>query len=173
MKDWYYFKLVDLPENIKKAHKIRGVERLDCVEAYYPDNEMRGLTFFVNHKGQLFFSKTKPKFFSKADNRRQANIALTKSINGNSYNLSSIYIDAPEHSQYGHGNPPHAKLLGLKKNKPNPLYAFRNDLYLFISNQNSSVVELIIIPDEKNLWNSYYWRLINGDYDKALQALGI
>ena len=170
MKAWSYFELSELPGEIKQLHRIRSGNRLDCVNFYSPDNNLRGLTFFVNFKGQLYFSKTRPNLFVGADIRRQSSLALITSVKGKTYNLSSIYIDIPERSDMGYGNPSSQKMLG-SGDKPNPLYAFRNDLYIFLMNEIRSRVELIIIPDQKNLWLSYYQRFLNGEFEEAVNWL--
>ena len=167
--NWVYFKFQELTPEIRLNNKLKPdtVNRLDCVSANIPNNDYRGLTFFVNRKEQLFFYKTKADAISKADLKRQAVWMLTN----RSINLSSMYIDIPEHPNFAYGNPPHRQMLGKAKNKPNPLFAFKNDLYLFIINSDYTVIELLVIPEQKNLWNHYYFKLIQGGFNDAIQKL--
>lgn len=81
-----YYKMVVLPDEVKSQNKIKSQSRLDCV-AYA--GEYKGLTNFVNAKGQLFFYKTPCKEFVKANIKRRAEWSLTN----NSLNFTSIYIE--------------------------------------------------------------------------------
>ena len=54
-----YYKLAILPDEVKATNKIRSKARLDCI--LFSDmvaGGYKGLTNFVNSKGQLFFYKT-------------------------------------------------------------------------------------------------------------------
>ncbi len=164
--NWIYFKFQDLPDESRERLNIRSPNRLDCTLTNNP-HDYKGLTFFVNRKDQLFLYKTPAKEISKSDPKRRADWALT----GKSVNLTSLFIDVPEYEQYAYGYPPYSQYLGKKRDKPNPLYAFRNDLYLFILNTDYTEIELIVIPDGKNLWNSYYLKLIQDEFDKAITNL--
>lgn len=168
-KNWIYLKLQELTPEIRLNNKLKPEtkNRLDCVTANIPDNNLRGMSYFINKRGQMFFNKTLAKDIVKADLKRQAVWMLT----GKSINISSLYIDIPEYPQYSHGNPPHAEIIGRKKPRPNPFLLFRNDLFLFIINSDYTVIELIIIPEQKNLWNTYYLKLIQGEFDELIQNL--
>ncbi|MBK6362022.1 MAG: hypothetical protein IPF52_00440 [Saprospiraceae bacterium] len=53
-----YYKLVTLPDEVRATYKIRSKARLDCIS--FSDmvaGSYKGLTNFVNRKGQMFFSK--------------------------------------------------------------------------------------------------------------------
>ncbi len=162
-----YLKLIDLPQQARDSFNIKSLQRLDCVSACIPNADMRGLTFFINGKGQLYFYKTKARDICKVDLKRQAVWMLT----GKSINLSSIFVELEEYPQFAYGNPPHSKMMGLKRDKPNPLFAFKNDLYLFLINSDYSEIELIILPGQKNLWNTYYFKLIQGEFDELIEKL--
>ena len=49
-----YFKFEKLPDEVRNHHKIKSKFRLDCTH-YYNPSHYKGLTDFVNKKGQLFF----------------------------------------------------------------------------------------------------------------------
>ncbi len=172
IKEWCYFKFQELTPEIRTKNKMKPdtKNRLDCVSAYTPNIDLRGLTFFVNNKNQMYLYKTPAREISKADLKRQASWMLTGHANGLSINLSSIFIDVPEYPQYAYGNPPYQKMIGRGK-KPNPLFSFRNDLYLFILNSDYTEIELIIIPEQKNLWNQYYIKLIQGEFTDVIKHL--
>ena len=159
-----YYKLALLPDEIRTANKIKSKARLDCI-AYAEVINYNGLTNFVNGKGQLYFYKTPCRDFVSADSKRLAEWSLT---NG-SLNLSSIYIEDFQFPEYGYGYP-NAKRL-LANGCINPQFDFRNDGYLFVLNKDYSEIELLIIPDGRNLISGYYQRLIDGDFDSELKSL--
>ncbi len=161
-----YYKLATLPDEVRAANKIRSKARLDCI--FFTDmvaGNYKGLTNFVNHKGQLFFYKTPCRDFVNTDSKRLSEWSLT----GNGLNFSSIYIDDLDFSEIGYGYP-NAKRL-LSNGSPNPLFEFRNDGYLFTINKDYSEIELLIIPDGRNLISSYYQKLIDGGFDDELAGL--
>ena len=155
-----YFKLMILPDEVRANNKIKSKARMDCV--LFTDlvtGKYKGLTNFVNHKGQLFFYKTPCRDFVSADSKRIAEWSLTNS----GLNFSSIYIEDMDCQEFGYGYP-NAKML-LSNGSQNPLFPFRNDGYLFIVNKDYSEIEILIIPDGRNLISSYYQKLIDGGFD--------
>lgn len=155
-----YFKLVVLPDEVKAQNKIRSKARLDCIA--FAGN-YQGLTKFVNKQGQLYFYKTPCKEFVEAQSRRVAEWSLTNS----NLNFSSIYIEDFDFLEFGYGYP-NAKPR-LSNGEPNPLYHFKNDGYLFIVNKDYSQIEILILPDGRNLISHYYQHLIDGYFDTELQ----
>lgn len=161
-----YFKLATLTDEVRAANKIRSKARLDCISfADMVAGNYKGLTNFVNHKGQLFFYKTPCRDFVNTDCKRLAEWSLT----GNGLNFSSIYIDDLDCPEIGYGYPYASRI--LSNGNQNPLFEFRNDGYLFLINKNYSEIELLIIPDGRNLISSYYQKLIDGGYDDELASL--
>ena len=161
-----YYKLVLLPDEVRATNKIKSKARLDCVS--FTDKvagRYKGLTNFVNSKGQLFFYKTPCKGFVNTDSKRLAEWSLTN----NSQNLSSIYIEDLEYPEIGYGYP-NAKRI-LSNGSENPLFTFRMDGYLFLINKDYSEIELIVIPDGRNLISSYYQKMIDGGFDDELREL--
>lgn len=161
-----YYRFEVLPEQVKRAHKIRSKTRLDCV-AYCntAGQEYKGLENFVNKKGQLFLYKVESYNFVSADSKRLSMWSLTN----NSLNLSSIYIEDIDFPEIGYGYP--NDKTHLSNGKDNPLYAYRNDAYLFFLNKDLSVIEMVVIQDGKNLVNIYYQMAIDGAFDEHIQQL--
>jgi hypothetical protein len=158
-----YYRFETLPDDVKVQNKIRSKARLDCTKHYDKINGgYNGLTYFVNYKGQLFFFKTPARDFINTDSKRLAEWSLTN----DGLNLSSIYIDDLDFPEIGYGYPNANRL--LKNGTPNPLFEFRNDGYLFLMNKDYSLIELLIVPDGRNLINSYYQKLIDGGFDDEL-----
>lgn len=157
-----YYKLVALPDEVKTLNKIRSKARLDCIA--FAGN-YKGLTNFVNKQGQLFFYKTPCREFVEAQSKRVAEWSLTN----NSLNFSSLYIEDFDFLEYGYGYP-NAKPR-LSNGEPNPLHPFKNDGYLFIVNKDYTQIEVLILPDSRNLISHYYQHLIDGFFDTAIQKL--
>jgi len=161
-----YYKLATLPEEVRAANKIRSKKRLDCI--CFTDmvaDGYKGLTNFVNSKDQLFFYKTPCRDFVRTDSKRLAEWSLT----GGGLNFSSLYIDDLDYQEIGYGYP-NAKE-HLSNGSKNPLFEFRNDGYLFIINKDYTEIELLIIPDGRNLISSYYQIMIDGGFDDEIREL--
>ena len=116
-------------------------------------------------KSSYFFYKTPCRDFVNTDSKRLAEWSLT----GGSLNFSSIYIDDTDCPEIGYGYP-NAKRL-LSNGSKNPLFEFRNDGYLFLINKDYSEIELLIIPDGRNLISSYYQIMIDGGFDNEVREL--
>ena len=161
-----YYKLAILHDEVKELNKIRSKSRLDCIAFtdLLPDG-YKGLTNFVNVKGQLLFYKTACRDFVNTDNKRLAEWSLT----GNGLNFSSIYIDDLDCPEIGYGYPNPNRI--LSNGNPNPLFEFRNDGYLFLINKDYTEIELLIIPDGRNLISSYYQKMIDGGFDDEVRQL--
>lgn len=158
-----YFKFAVLPDNIKEQNKIRSKARLDCV-SYAGLYE--GLTNFVNKQNQLSLYKAPSRDIINTHSKRIAEWTLSN----NNLNFSSIYIEDLEYTQYGYGYPNKNPFIGKEK-KPNPLFKYANDGYLFIINKDYTEIEVLIIVDGRNLISSYYQSLIDGNFDAELNEL--
>ena len=161
-----YYKLVKLPDEVKAANKIKSKDRLDCTT--YTDlvaGGYKGLTYFVNSSGQLFFYLTPCRDFVNADSKRLAEWSLTNK----SINLSSIYFEDFDFPEIGYGYPNAKRLLSNGSN--NPQFDCRNDGYLFLMKADNSEIELLVLPGGRNLISSYYQRMIDGDFDAELKVL--
>jgi len=161
-----YYKLATLPDEVRAANKIRSKARLDCIS--FTDKlsgNYQGLTNFVNFKGQLFFYKTACRDFVNTDSKRLSEWSLT----GSGLNFSSIYIDDIDCPEIGYGYPNANRL--LSNGSQNPLFEFRNDGYLFLINKDYSEIELLVIPDGRNLISSYYQKMIDGGFDDEVREL--
>jgi len=160
-----YFKLATLPDEVRAANKIKGETRLDCISfTDMVSGNYKGLTNFVNKKGQLFLYKRPFRDFINTDSKRLAEWTLIKGLN-----FSSIYINDLDCPEIGYGYPNANRL--LKNGSKNPLFEFRNDGYLFILNKDYSEIEVLIILDGRNLISSYYQKLIDGGFDDEVRQL--
>ena len=143
-----YFKFEALPDGVKAQHNIRSKARLDCT-AFTNLANYTGLIDFINAKGQMYLFKIPAREFVKANRKRLAEWALS---NGK-LNLSSIYFEDTDYPECGYGYPNANR---LKSNgEPNPLFPYRNDCYLFLTDQDLSKVEVLVIANGRNLVPAY------------------
>jgi len=161
-----YFSFEALPEAVKFQHKIISKVRLDCTKFANPTG-YTGLTDFVNTKGLMFLYKTPARELVKSNSKRMAEWALS---NGK-LNLSSIYFEDTDYPEYGYGYPNANRLLSNKE--PNPLFPFRNDCYLFLTNADLSSVEVLIIMNGRNMVSAYYQNFIEGGLEQELLELRV
>src|ERR1019366_1606758 len=120
-----YYKLITLPDEVKAQNKIKVgaiVPRLDCIAIA---GNYKGLEAFVNAKGQMFFYLIPAKEIVETHRKRYAEYCLT---GGASLNFGSIYKDL-EYPEIAYSYPNKNPFIGKDK-KPNPLFPFRDDLYL-------------------------------------------
>jgi hypothetical protein len=161
-----YFKFIVLPEELRKQHKIKSLNRLDCIA--YSDAgliELNGLMNFVNVKGQLVFYPTRANQFVKAHSSRIAQWALT---GGSSLNFSSLFMMA-QFPQFAWGCPnSRAK---LKSGEVNPMAAFKNDGYLFLLNSDFTEVEVLILPHCAHIIELLFQQLLDGNFDEEIEAM--
>ena len=158
------FYLEILSSEVKTANKIRSNNRLDCT-LFVDEINYQGFKPFYNEDGKFFVYKTQCDNFIQADRRRIAEWSLTS----NSLNLSSIYIDDFDFPEFAYGYP--NDKMYLSNGKVNPLFSFRNDAYLFIMNKDYTVIEILVIPDERHQIQYYYQLLIDGKLDFELNRI--
>lgn len=157
-----YLKLESLPDEVRSANGIRSKERLDATMVYL--NGYEGLQPFVNAKGQIALWKRSCREGVNANVRRRAEWMLTDG----KLNFSSVFTEIGL-SGFGWGYPnskPHLPS-GIK----NPMYPFREDAYLFITNQDFSIIEVLIIEGGRHLINHYFQHLIGGLLDDEIKGL--
>jgi hypothetical protein len=159
-----YFKLESLADQVRAKHSIRAKDRIDCI-AHANPNGYKGLIDFINSKGQMYLYKMAAREIVKASSKRLAEWALS---NGK-LNLSSIYFEDIDYPEYGYGYPNANRL--LSKGQPNPLFSYRNDCYLFLTNSDLTTVEILVIANGRNLAGAYYQRLIDGELDSEIEQL--
>lgn len=161
-----YYKFSALSDEVKELNKIKSKARLDCIA--YTDKDKsnnKGLTNFVNSKGQLFLYKTPAREIANTDSKRLAEWMLTN----NSLNFSSIYIEDVDCPELGYGYPNSKRL--LSNGNQNPLFTFREDAYLFIVNSDYTEIEVFVIIGGRNLISSYYQIMIDGGFDERIKEL--
>ena len=88
-----------------------------------------------------------------------------------SVNFSSVYLDNLKIGEMliGYGEPPQAK--ELKGEKQNPFFDNRADGYLFILSSDLQTIEILIIPNGRQLIKGYAKMLSDGRLNEALNEL--
>ena len=167
-KDWLYFNLEVLNPVIRVSNNLKPTtkDRYDCTRFNIPNDNDRGFRFFKNPKGMIYLKRTESVPVIKCEEDRRAEYFLS----GKSINFSSIYHKGSE-ERYAFGNPSSREVLGKKHKKNNPFYQYKNDLYLFIINEDYTRIEIIIIPEMKNHESTYYSCLVNGEFNHDLEEL--
>lgn len=159
-----YFKFESLPDEVRAKYGIRAKGRIDCTTHANP-NGYTGFIDFINAKGQMYLYKMAAREIVKANSKRLAEWVLT---NGK-LNLSSIYFEDVDFPEYGYGYPNANRL--LSNGQLNPLFPYRNDCYLFLTDADLTKVEVLVIANGRNLAGAYYQRLIDGELDSELEQL--
>ncbi len=157
-----YYKFVCLPDDVRTKNGIRSKQRLDCITHA---GEWQGMTNFVNKQGHLSLYKVPKGSYMNGIAKRHSEWSLTN----NSLNFSSIYFEDPEYIQFGYGYPNKKEL--LSNGLMNPLFPYRNDCFLFVTNLDLTEIEVLIFKDARNLVSHYYQYLIDGMFDNELNDL--
>ena len=91
------------------------------------------------------------------------------SLTQSSLNLTSLYIQDFDNPQFAYGYPNASHR--LSNGSENPLYEYRSDGYLFILSDDLEQVELIVLPEQRNLISSWYQLLIDGELEEDISRL--
>ncbi len=171
-----YFKFETLSTEIKKANKIKPESkepRLDCTFTYNPI-KWKGFDYCITQSGanaaRLFWTLRPAAYDSKINILRQADYQIKKSVKQYSYNISSLYIEhEADGLAYGYGYFSNKQEVGKKEKRPNPFYVWQKDLFLFITNPDFSIFEVLIIPDGRLNYRQHLKNLIQDSYKHILE----
>jgi len=159
-----YYKLEMLSDDLKAANKIKvgaKTPRFDCTEF---TGSYKGIKPFINPKGMLKLSLMDCKDFVKTDKKRMAEFAL---VGGKNLNFSSLYAQDGSNIYYGY---PNGKPF-LKDGRVNPLFQFRNDLYIFFIPEDFKQIDLFVLPYQKGFAMELLQSFFEGDFDDDLNTL--
>ena len=156
-----YYNLEILSDNLKASNKIKvgaKTPRYDCTKF---NGNYKGIKPFINAKGMFKLSLMECRDFVKTDNRRMAEFAL---VGGKSYNFSSLYGEDSNNIFYGY---PNGKPF-LRDGNQNPLFQYRNDLYIFLIDDAFKKIEILVLPNQKGFATELLQSFIEGDYDEEI-----
>jgi len=159
-----YYKLEMLSDALKAANKIKvgaKIPRYDCTEF---TGNYEGIKPFINPKGMFKLSLMECREFVKTDRRRMAEFAL---VGGKNLNFSSLLAEDGSNIYYGY---PNGKPF-LKDGRKNPLFQFRNDLYIFFIDKDFSQIEILILPNQKGFALELVQSFVECDFDDDFKRL--
>ena len=159
-----YYRFESLPPEVRAAHKINSLSRIDCVAVWNPAN-YTGLNVYRSAKGMLYFYFVESRDMVKASDKRRASYTLS---NGKQ-NLTSLHYERPELKQFCFGYP-NAKPK-LNDGTPNPAFPYRHDAYLFVCDWQRQAIELLVVQDGKPFIDALYYDLIDGNCEEELQRI--
>lgn len=165
MKPIAYYKLVMLSNELKAKHKIKigaRIPRYDCVlyNGDYP-----GVTPFINSKGMFYLNLFESDKVIKSNERRLSEFVL-KSPH---LNFTSLYFENIEAPNICYGYPNGKPL--LSNGNINPLFHFRNDLYIIIINNEYTEIEVLVFKNQKGFANYFLQGFINNEFDEELDRI--
>jgi hypothetical protein len=155
-----YYRFETLPKTVRESNRIVSKSRLDCT--YHYSNGYKGIEPFKSPRNNQFFI-----------NIVDASNYITKrvsedTITSRGINLSSMIKDFEDCLiSYGYPN----KQIHLKNGRLNPLREFKDDAYLFVYNNDKTVLEMLVFPNEKENVENIYYEFINGYSDFDLEEI--
>lgn len=163
-----YYDLAILHDEVKAKHKLKVGAKTTSLHCIRSAGFYKGIFPFKNKKGMFFLYLTKANTMVTTTDERRSDYVLQN----NSLNFSSIYpLLRPEFSGFAWGEPNNKK--NLSNGKPNPMYEFKDDGFLFIIKPDYSKVELLIIEGGRYLIQGYLKQLASGEFDDALYQMRI
>ena len=152
-----YFKLEILSDDIKSLNGLRKSKtRLDCT---LHSGNYAGATPFIS-KGMFYLYLLQKLDYS---NRRKPEFNL----NGkDSLNFTGL-IQVEKNLYYGNPN----GSLKLKSGELNPTFEYRNDLFLILTNDAHTELEIFVFPDSIGFALDYAEAFVNGEFDAEVKKL--
>ena len=160
----YYAKMVNTTQKGKKTPKFTISE----AAGYYPPMEQ-----LKGRDGQISMNLMEK--LKEGDNVPSMRLQAKNSLNFTG--LKEYFIDG-KLSGYAYGYPLDRPTYSNDE-KPNPLFDYKDDGFLFVIHTDESdptsivpvVIELIVLEGAKVLISAYCKQLVMGGFDEALQAL--
>ncbi len=165
MKPIGYFKFVMLSNELKERHKIKVgavIPRYDCVKTA---GNYEGMNPFINAKGMLMLYLMESDKVVKAEGKRLSEFVLKNSR----LNFSSLYFEDISNPNICYGYPNSNPLLA--NGNTNPLFRFRQDLYLIVMKEDFTGFELLVFKNQKGFASDYLQSLVSGEFDDVLTEM--
>jgi hypothetical protein len=110
-------------------------------------------------------------YYQRNDKCNTNSTAETRLQCKGSVNFSSVYLENLKIGEtiIGYGEPPQTK--ELKGGKQNPFFENRADGYLFIVTPDYNTIEILIVPQGRQLIRGYAAKLADGQLNEALNEL--
>jgi hypothetical protein len=112
-------------------------------------------------------------YYQKNEKCNPSSTAETRLQCKGGINFSSVYLEDLKIGEtlIGYGEPPEAKELGGNKKQPNPFFENRADGYLFVVSPDLQTIEILIVPQGRQLIRGYSAKLADGQLNEALNEL--
>ena len=110
-------------------------------------------------------------YYQRNDKCNPNSTAETRLQCKGSINFSSVYLDNLKVGEtlIGYGEPPQTK--ELKSGKQNPFFDNRADGYLFVISPNLNTIEILIVPQGRQLIRGYAAKLADGPLNEVLNEI--
>ncbi len=110
-------------------------------------------------------------YYQRNDKCNPNSTAETRLQCKGSINFSSVYLDNLKVGEtlIGYGEPPQTK--ELKSGKQNPFFDNRADGYLFVISPNLNTIEILIVPQGRQLIRGYAAKLADGQLNEVLNEI--
>ena len=160
-----YYKLVVLCNELKEKHKIKigaTIPRYDCIEY---SGEYEGINPFINKKGMFYLNLFLAGEIIKANEKRLSEFVLRNS----NYNFSSMYFENPQNPNICYGYPNGKPY--LKNGEINPLFKYRNDLYIICVNDDFTEIEIFVFEKAKAFASDFLQKFTEGLFDDEIEEI--
>ena len=165
MKPIAYYKLVMLSDDLKAKHKIKigaTIPRYDCIQF---TGNYDGIKPFINHKGMFYLNLFLAGEIIKANEKRLSEFVLRNS----NYNFSSMYFENPQNPNICYGYPNGKPY--LKNGEINPLFKYRNDLYIICVNDDFTEIEIFVFEKSKAFASDFLQKFTDGFLDDDIEEI--
>lgn len=160
MKPNAYYKFIVLPEEVRQGNNIQSNNRLDCIEHW--SNGYRGIKPFIVPSTKQFHLR----FVTTSNFVR--NTTFEETLTSRGMNVSSLMTDCDD-CNIAYGFP--SKQIHLRSGKLNPLRDFKDDGYIFIYNQERTVLELLIFIGGRPCIEDIYYEYLSGTNDYGINEV--
>ena len=160
-----YYKLTILAPYLKSRNKIKvgaTTPRYDCT---FFDGNYKGIKPFTNKKGMFYLNLQQTKEIIKADETRLAEFFLS----GSGLNFTSMFFEDISEPNICYGYPNGKPQ--LYNGDINPMFNFRNDLYIIIVNKDFTEIEIVIFENAKAFASDFLQCVVDGELDDKLEMM--
>ena len=166
MKITAYYKLVILSNDLKLENGIKvgaKIPRYDCTKY---TGGYQGINPLINKKGMLMLYLMDSENIINAESKRMSEFVLK---GRNSLNFSSLYFEDVSNPNLCYGYPNGKPM--LRNGSANPLFKFRQDLYLIIMKEDFTELEILVFENQKGFASDFLQCLSEGDFDSELEMI--
>lgn len=173
MKFEAYIRLEQLPDEVKRANKVKVGAKVPRYDVTATAGYYKPLEALTNSKGMCILYLNETRGIIDSIDTRRADRFLMGRAGKDSVNVSSVFVLNPDNEAeggiVGYGNPNGFHI--LKSGNPNPFYGNGHDGYLFLISPDWRLIEWLVVPDGVNTIIGNAKALADGVYNEALQTM--